>query len=213
MKVLPFNPDTLEEAVGVLKNGGIVAHPADTCFGLTGDVMNPEAYKKIQMIKGRDYKKPMSIMISVAEQLKMSQYVTLDDFSEIIVYKLFPSPITIVLPKGPAIPKHYFPKTPTVGLRVPLHDLTQDLLRAFGGPLITTSANCSGTDICFTHEEVIENFKNSEFKPDFLFEGKLTKHNLASTVIKVEKDRISVERKGPVTASQLESILGVPVKE
>lgn len=213
MKVLPFNAYNLKEAVDVLKSGGIVAHPADTCFGLTGDVMNPEAYKKIQAIKGREHKKPMSIMISVPEQLNIKKYVKLDDFSSFVAHKLFPSPVTLVLPKGSAIPKHYFPDTDTVGLRVPLHDQTEDMLMAFGGPLITTSANRSGTPLCFTHEEVVENFKNSKNQPDLVFKGKLTKHNQASTVIKVEKDHISVERRGPVTASQLQSILGVPVKE
>jgi len=213
MKVISFNPDTLKEAVDVLKNGGIVAHPADTCYGLTGDLMNPDAYKKIQRIKGRDYKKPMSIMISVPEQLNIKKYVTLNEFSAFVVNKLFPSPVTLVLPKGPAIPKHYFPDIGTVGLRVPLHDQTENLLMAFKGPLITTSANHSGTPLCFTHKEVVENFKKSKYKPDVVFEGKLTKHNKASTVIKVNKGHIRVIRKGPITASQLQSILGVPVKE
>ncbi len=109
MKTIPFNAETLREITEVLKNGGVIAHPADTCFGLTADINSIKGYKKIQMIKGRDYKKPMSIMISVAEQLKMEDYVKLDDFSSYIAYKIFPGAITLVLPKGPKMPKHYFP--------------------------------------------------------------------------------------------------------
>ena len=213
MKIVPFNLDTLKEAVSILKNGGVIAHPTDTCYGLAADMMNPDALKKTQSIKGRDYKKPMSIMISVPEQLKMEQYVVLDDFSKLVVYKLFPSAVTLLLPKGPEIPDFYFPETPLIGLRVPMHDSTQDILRVFGGPLITTSANPSGEGLCFSSSEVIERFKDKKYKPDLVFEGKITKNNKASTVIKVESDHIRVTRKGPVTASQLESILGVPVKE
>lgn len=213
MRILPFNSETLKEAVEILKKGGVVAHPTDTCFGLTADLMSEEAVEKIQLIKGRDYKKPMSIMISIPEQLKISRYVKLAEFGTFVVDKLFPSPVTLVLPKGPAIPRHYFPDMKTVGLRVPLHNQTQDMLMAFGGPLITTSANASGDDLCFNHHEVIKSFKNSTLKPDLIFEGKLNQHSKASTVVEVKKDYLKVLRKGPLTASQLEAILGVSVKE
>ncbi len=213
MKVLPFNSETLKEAVEILKKGGVVAHPADTCFGLAADLMNEKVVEKIQLIKGRDYKKPMSIMISVPEQLKIRQYVKLDDFGSFVAKQLFPSPVTLILPKGPMIPHHYFPDMDTVGLRVPLHDKTQDILLSFGGPLITTSANCSGTDLCFSHDEVIKNFKKSEFKPDLVFEGRLEGSGKASTVLEIKKNHLHVLRKGPLTASQLEAILGVSVKE
>ena len=78
MKVVPFNLDTLKEAVSILKDGGVIAHPADTCYGLTGDLMNSKAFRQIQKIKGRDHAKPMSIMFSVPEQLKIAKYVVLN---------------------------------------------------------------------------------------------------------------------------------------
>jgi len=211
IKVVPFNPDTLKEAVSILKKGGVIAHPADTCFGLAADAYNPKAFHKVQDIKGRDFKKPMSIMIPVVQLLKIKKYAILDDFSSYVVSKLFPGAVTLILPKGPEIPDYYFPETPNVGLRVPMHNLTQDLLSAFKGPLITTSANPSGKGLCFSHEEVIKAFKKSKYKPDMVFQGKTTNHNLASTVIEVKNDHVKIIRKGPVTASQLEAILGVPV--
>jgi len=212
MKVVPFNQETLKEAISILKNGGIIAHPADTCYGLAGDLMNPEAFKKIQDIKGRDYFKPMSVMLSVMEQLKIKKYALLDNFSSYVVGKLFPGAVTLILPKGPEIPDYYFPETPNIGLRVPLHDITQDILLSFKCPLITTSANPSGKDLCFTHKEVIKAFKDNEHQPDLIFEGKLNNHKLASTVIEVKKDFVQIIRKGPVTANQLKTILGVTVK-
>jgi len=213
MKVLPFNPDTLKEAVAVLKAGGVVAHPLDTCFGLAGDLMNEEANRKIQAIKGRNLKKPMSIMISVPEQMKIERYVKLDDLGKFVTHKLFPGAVTILLPKGPAIPKFYFPETPLIGLRVPLHDGTQDMLRAFGGPLITTSANHSGGGLCFKHSEVVKAFEKQADQPDIVFEGNVINNTKASTTLTIEKDHVRIVREGPVTASMLESMLGVPVKE
>ncbi len=213
MKIVPFNPDTLQEAVTILKNGGVIAHPTDTCYGLAADMMNPHAVKKVQAIKGRDFSKPMSIMLSVPEQLKIDKYVILDEFSKFVVYKLFPSAVTLLLPKGPAIPDFYFPESSLIGIRVPMHDSTQDLLRAFGGPLITTSANSSGEPLCFSCKDIMESFKGQKEQPDLVFEGKITRNNMASTVIQADGDRIRVVRKGPITASQLESILGIEVKE
>ncbi|MBN2096056.1 threonylcarbamoyl-AMP synthase [Candidatus Peregrinibacteria bacterium] len=213
MKTVPFNPDTLRDAVDVLKKGGVIAHSTDTCYGLAADMMNPKAVKNVQAIKGRDFNKPMSIMISVPEQLRMEHYVQLDEFSRFISHHLFPSAVTLLLPKGPAVPETYFPETPLIGLRVPMHDSTQDILRAWGGPLVTTSANPSGEPLCFSHEEVVERFKGKPHQPDLVFEGKITRHDKASTVIKVESDHIRIVRKGPITASQLEGILGIDVKE
>jgi len=213
MKVLPFNPETLKEAVSILRQGGVIAHPIDTCFGLAGDLMNPEAFNKIQAIKGRNLQKPMSVMISVPEQVHIKKYVNLDAFSSFVVYKLLPSPVTVLLPKGPSIPGHYFPEATLIGLRVPLHDLTQDLLRAFKGPLITTSANLSGAGLCFKHQEVVEAFKKQPVQPDLVFEGEVINNDKASTIIAIEKDHIRLVRPGPITASQLKAILGVPVKE
>jgi len=212
MKVLPYNSDTLKEAVSILKKGGVVAHPADTCFGLAADLMNPIAFKKVQDIKGRDAQKPMSIMISVTQQLKISRYAVLDDFSTYIIETLFPGAVTVILPKGPEIPDYYFPENPNIGIRVPMHNMTQDMLTAFKGPLITTSANPSGKKICLSHQEVIKVFKNNEFQPDLVIEGK-TNLREASTVIKPEKDHVKIIRKGPVTASQLGAILGISVKD
>lgn len=213
MQVLPFDKDTLAEAVKILKNGGVVAHPADTCYGLAADINNEQAFRKIQEIKGRDYKKPMSIMLSVTDQHKIENYAKLNDFSEMVAKKLFPSPVTLILPKGPAIPDFYFPENETIGIRVPMQDLTQDMLRAFGGPLITTSANPSGGDLNFNCSDTVKALQDQAVKPDLIFEGSLEKFQQASTVIQVEEDHVKILRPGPVTASYLESLLGVPVKE
>ncbi len=155
----------------------------------------------------------MSIMISVAQQLQMKRFVKMTKFVSFVTSKLFPGAVTLVLSKGSDIPAHYFPEMDTVGLRVPLHNATQDILSAFKGPLITTSANPSGAPLCFTHEEVVKSFSDSPVKPDLVFEGKANHFDLASTVLEVKEENLKVIRQGPVTAAQLESILGFRVQE
>ena len=211
MEVLKYNSDTIKYAVEILKSGGVVAHPADTCFGLAGDLTNQKALNKILNIKKRAEDNPMSIMISVPEQIHIEKYVKLDSFSRFVVDKIFPSPITIILPKGDSIPDFYFSNFTDIGLRVPMHNQTQDMLMAFNKPLITTSANISGGDLCFSHKTVLDIFKKKKYQPDLIIEGEFFKHDKASTIIKLEDKKIKILREGPITASQLESILGLQV--
>jgi len=202
---------TLTEAIALLKYGAVIAHPADTCFGLTGDLMNPDVLKKIQKIKGRDAKKPMSIFIpnptrrrsfetspSPVIQKALKNYVKLSDFAKEICNKLLPGPVTIILPKGPRIPDWYFPETQWIGIRMVDDENVNALLNAFGGPLITTSANLTGEATCYTTEEVEKAFKNSDIKPDGILVGEITDPKPPSTVIKIDGDRIEVLREGPV---------------
>lgn len=205
------NPQTILEAVKALKKGGVIAHPADTCFGLAVDMMNPEAVKRVQAIKGRDGKKPMSIMLPAMALLDLGDYAHLDGFTRDICNQLLPGPVTILLPKGPRIPSWYFPETDLIGIRVPYDPFTQDLLNAFKGPLVTTSANTSGCPICHTHQEIIECFKNQKEKPDLIFEGGVLTKSLASTVILPEKGKIRITRPGAMKSKEIEGILGIKV--
>ena len=154
MKCIPYTKANLIKAVEILKNGGVIAHPADTCYGLAADLMNPDAVKKIQAIKARDKGKPMSIMLPVFMKSDINKYAIVDGFSSSVCNKLLPGPVTILLPKGPNIPDYFFPESMYIGLRIPYEMMTQDILIKFKGPLITTSANLSGHPPCSTSTEV-----------------------------------------------------------
>jgi len=211
MECIPLNKEGLKKAVTILKKGGIVAHPADTCYGLAGDLMNPDALKKIQEIKGRAENKPMSIMLPAFMKADVEKYAKLDDFSASVCERLLPGPVTIVLPKGPSVPAHFFPETSSIGIRIPYDIDTEDLLTAFGKPLMTTSANKSGASPCATYNECADMFKKSENKPDILFEGAIRNICMPSTVIKIENGKIKLLREGPMTKKQLEGILRMKI--
>ena len=211
MKCFDNHPENIHKAVTVLKNGGIVAHPADTCFGLAADLTNPEALQALQAIKGRDGSKPMSIMFPAYLQAELGDYVLLDDFSEMVCNKLLPGPVTIVLPKGRLIPDYFFPQVHTVGIRIPYDLSVEDILTFFHGPLITTSANLSGKPVCCSCDDVRNTFKNQALKPDLLLRGRVHGLCLPSTVIRLGDEMVHVLREGPLKKDELKSILGVPV--
>jgi len=207
MKCLKNNPENIEKVVQTLREGGIVAHPADTCYGLAGDLMKEEALKKLQLIKGRDAKKPMSIMLAAYMKPELQGFADLNEFAEMACEKLFPGPVTIVLPKGPRIPDYFFPELETVGVRIPYDFKTNDLLMKFKGPIITTSANLSDQPVCCTCEDVIRAFEESEHKPVFLLDGEIQGPCLPSTVISLENDEVRILREGPMQKEQLEGLL------
>ena len=211
MKIFKPTVGSLSEVIALLKEGGIIAHPADTCYGLACDMMNEKALKKLQKIKGRDATKPMSIMLPAYLKPDISKYARLSDFAAMVCDALLPGPVTIVLPKGPRIPDYYFPEVDTIGIRMPYHLFTEDMLTQFHGPLITTSANLSGEPICCSHQEVIEAFAKSKFKPDLLVAGEIQHDCMPSTVIKVEKKKVTILREGPLKKEELEAILGVGI--
>lgn len=212
MKIVSPNPKTIEHAIKLLKRGGVIAHPTDTCFGLAADAMNPEAVKRVQAIKGRDEAKPMSIMLPAMAMLDLEDYARLDGFTRDICNQLLPGPVTILLPKGLRIPRWYFPETDLIGIRVPYDPFTQDLLNAFKGPLVTTSANWSGKPVCCSHKEVAMQFKKRSAAPDLIFEGAMNPATCTpSTVILPEKGKIRITRPGAMKPKEIEGILGIKV--
>jgi L-threonylcarbamoyladenylate synthase len=212
MKCIENSKENIGTAVRALKEGGVIAHPADTCYGLAGDLMNKNALERLQQIKGRDSDKPMSAMFPAYMKSELEDYVLLDHFSEMVCDKLLPGPVTIVLPKGPKIPDYFFPEIETVGVRIPYDTLTNDLLTRFHGPLITTSANLSDRPVCCSCEDVRNSFEGKKNQPDLLLEGGMIKNMcMPSTVIRVKEDSVEILRDGPIKKEQMEAILGISI--
>lgn len=211
MECITYNKETLKVAVDILRNGGVIAHPADTCYGLAADLLNENAIKKVQDIKGREDTKPMSIMLPVFMKMDIGEYVQLDDFSKMICEELLPGPVTIVLPKGDKVPDFFFPENKYIGLRIPYDMMTEDILTKFKGPLVTTSANVAGCTPCATCDEVIKIFENRKLKPDLAFQGAIRNACSPSTVILIKEKKVKILREGPMTKKQLENILRIKI--
>lgn len=209
MKILDINSENIREAVKVLEGGGVVAHPADTCYGFAADLMNEQALRRLQAIKGRDADKPMSIMLPASMKGIINHYASSDAPVWSLCQKLFPGPVTVVVQKGSKVPSYFFPNIDTVGIRIPNDELTQNILEAFGGPLITTSANPSGVAPFSGSNEVLTAFANHEDQPDLMFQGRIDGECMPSTILRPTNDGIEILREGPISKAEIERILGL----
>ena len=145
-KLTPVNKESLEKiiehAVLMLKSGSVLLYPADTIWGIGCDATNKEAIKKVYDIKGRDYTKPLIVLVSTITQLYRvvpsvhPRIETLLHFHE--------RPLTVIYPKVNEEFRHLAAKDGSIGVRMVKGGFCQKLLDAFEHPLVSTSANLSG---------------------------------------------------------------------
>jgi tRNA threonylcarbamoyl adenosine modification protein (Sua5/YciO/YrdC/YwlC family) len=145
--ILSLHPDTpqqrhLDRIAEVLQRDGVIAYPTDTLYGLGCLVSRKKAVDRIQAVKGRDPKKPMSILCSDMEMLcRYTRHLDTPTFR--VLKQMFPGPYTAVLGCSREVPR-YLQKKQTVGLRIPDHAFCREITRLVGEPIITTSCNTAG---------------------------------------------------------------------
>ena len=157
--ILSLHPETpqlrhLERIAEILQKDGVIAYPTDTLFGLGCLASRKKAVDHILQIKGRDPKKPMSILCADMEMLcRYTRHLDTRTFK--ILKHLFPGPYTAVLPCSREVPR-YLQNKRTVGLRIPDHAFCRAITRMVGEPIITTSCNVSGEEPLTTSWEIQE---------------------------------------------------------
>lgn len=203
MKILKINPNKPEKelvalAVDVLKNGGLVVYPTDTLYGIAANALNKNAILKVYKVKGRLFKKPLSIAFHSLPQAK--NYVAFNLIASRLAGKFLPGPLTIVLPM-----RHKFPNELTgsknVGIRVPDNKIALELIKEFGYPITATSANISENKDSVTADDAIVQIGD---KVDLILDGGRCKFKKPSTVVEVLNNRIKVLREGVIKKIQLE---------
>lgn len=152
----PQNPQVrqLERIADALQRDGIIAYPTDTLFGLGCLASRKKAVDRIQLLKGRDPKKPMSLLC--ADLPMLVRYCQHQDTPVFKCLKaMFPGPYTAILPASREVPRHLQNKQ-TVGLRAPDNPFCRELTLMLGEAIITTSCNRSGEDPLMTAWEIEE---------------------------------------------------------
>jgi len=144
--ILPINarhpePRKIRRAVEVLREGGVIAYPTGTVYGLGCALLNKKAIDKVYRIKGADRRKPFSFLCPDLSQI--SRFATVGNASYRIVRRLVPGPYTFVLEATKEVPNLVQTKRKTVGIRVPDHPVALALLEELGEPIISTSAGRS----------------------------------------------------------------------
>lgn len=201
MKV-PISDKTIDEAIAILKRGGVVAHPTDTCYGFAADIMNPLAVSRIVDLKAMADHKPMSIVVSSVEE--MSKYGVMSPRALEIAEQYLPGALTLVLPKTEQIPSTYYPDQNFIGIRIPDHELTIQLVQKLGRPITTTSANITKYPEPYSASEVVAMFEGQLLKPDLVFEtDSVLEKQQPSTVVRVVGDEVTVLREGVVRVTRV----------
>lgn len=188
------------DAVTALRGGGLVAVPTETVYGLGGDASNPEAVARIFAAKGRPANHPVIVHLPDAGALD-TWAASLPSWARSLADALWPGPLTLVVARAPEVLDAVTGGQPTVGLRVPNHPLTLDVLRQFGGGLAAPSANRYGQVSPTTVEHVTTELGGVlDESRDLVLDGGRCGIGVESTIIGAWDDTPRLLRAGAVTA-------------
>lgn len=202
-------------AAELLGRGELVAFPTETVYGLGADARNEDAVRKIFKVKGRPTNNPLIVHVADVESALRVVDIT-RSFSPTEVRRrfnalaaLWPGPLSVVLPKSPAIAPAVSGGGDSVAVRIPQHPVALQLLKAFNGPVAAPSANRSLYVSPTTAEHVREDLGNDVA---LILNGGPCEVGLESTVISLLEQTPRILRPGAVTIQRLETTLGCPVQ-
>ncbi|MBP8646486.1 MAG: threonylcarbamoyl-AMP synthase [Syntrophobacteraceae bacterium] len=147
-------PRKIRKVVEVLAEGGIIAYPTDTYYGIGCDLFNKGAIEKIYQLKQRSPSQPFSFICSDLKNI--SEYAQVTNYAYKTMKRLLPGPYTFILEGSRLVPKIMLTKRQTVGIRVPDHAICLAIVREFGHPIINTSATDPESRILQTPQEIKE---------------------------------------------------------
>ena len=150
----PKNPQIrfINKAVDVLKSGGIIIFPTDTFYGLGCDLFNKDGIEQILSIKNETDTKLFSFICSDLKDI--AKYAKVSDYAYRTMKHLLPGPYTFILPAAKVIPKKLWSKRKTVGIRVPNHLVTLQIVRELGNPVVSTSTTTRLGEVLINPEEI-----------------------------------------------------------
>ena len=188
------DPAGLAEAARLLQQGGLVAFPTETVYGLGADAANPRALERLNRVKGRPPEKPYSLHMHSAEQVRA--YVTsIPPMAQRLMDRFWPGPLTIIMPGADG---------KTVGFRLPDHPIARAFLLACGVPVAAPSANRSGSPPPTDAQEVAAALNGDV---DCILDGGPTTFGRESTVVEIAGDRVEIRREGAVSQEAIRAAL------
>ena len=193
----------LKVASEVIKNGGLVAFPTETVYGLGANGLDKEAVNKIFVAKGRPNDNPLILHIAEKKQIyDLVKEVPLN--AEKLISKFWPGPLTIILEKKKIVPKEVTAGLNTVAIRMPKNKIALELIKESGVPIAAPSANSSGKPSPTKAEHVLDDLNG---KIDAIIFGEDCKIGLESTVIDLTRNPPVILRPGKITKEQIEKVI------
>ncbi len=189
--------ESLKKAAAILKRGGLVIYPTETCYGIAGLADNQKAIDKLLRYKTLRKDKPISI--AVTGKAQAAKYVQINRVAENIYNNFLPGPITVVSKGKGKLAEGVESTWGTQGIRISSHPLVMDLLKLTKKPFTATSANASYKKVPYTVEDVLNNLSTKSKKElDLILDvGRLPKRK-PSTVVDTTLDNIYILREGAI---------------
>lgn len=200
-RLLISDPTAISQAHAIIRQGGLIAFPTDTIYGVAADSFNPEALERLYAAKDRPEEKALPVLIGSLDQLDNLVAIVSHQTRRIATH-FWPGALTLVLPKAPTLPPELSPY-PTVGIRMPNLAFTLNLLRETG-PLATTSANLSGGPNPTSADDVLAQLDG---RIDLVLDGGNTSGPQASTVVDASSPTLKILREGPIQLADLQALL------
>jgi tRNA threonylcarbamoyl adenosine modification protein (Sua5/YciO/YrdC/YwlC family) len=183
-------PRQVQRAVEVLSDGGVIAYPTDTYYGLGCDLGSKKGIEKLYKLKGRDRKKPLSFLCP--DLSDVAKYAHVSNFAYRTMKSLTPGAFTFILEATRLVPEVMMSKQKQVGIRVPDSELARALAAALGRPIVTTSATDSEGEPLIDAKDIKELLGHGL---DLILDGGVRLME-PSTVVSLVDDRIEVLRQG-----------------
>ena len=199
-----LEPAFFREAGQILRNGGLVAFPTETVYGLGGNALDADASAKIYAAKGRPSDNPLIVHISSMEELP-PLVKRIPEEAERLAAAYWPGPMTIIFEKSSLIPDTTSGGLKTVAVRMPSDPVAQALIRAAGVPIAAPSANTSGRPSPTEAKHVIEDMDG---RIEMIIDGGPVDVGVESTIVDLTGEKPMLLRPGAVTLPMLEAVLG-----
>lgn len=199
-----INEEIIEQAGTILKNGGLVAFPTETVYGLGANALEEEAAKKTYAAKGRPSDNPLIVHIADYEDLRKIA-VNIPAETDALAAHFWPGPLTMIFWKSEAVPYGTTGGLDTVAVRMPSDPVALALIRAAGGYVSAPSANTSGRPSPTTAEHVIHDLSG---KIDMVIDGGAVDIGVESTILDMTVTPPMILRPGAITAEMFAEVIG-----
>lgn len=198
------DPAAISEAAGILRDGGLVAFPTETVYGLGADALNSEAAAKIYAAKGRPSDNPL--IVHIADINSVNELASeIPGKANMLMEAFWPGPLTIILPKKNVVPDETTGGLKTVAIRMPSHPAALQLIKESGVYIAAPSANTSGRPSPTEASHVVADMNG---RIDMILDGGAVGIGIESTIVDLTESIPTILRPGYITKSLLENIVG-----
>jgi len=205
IKIDPDKPEAerIDEAVAILKSGGVIAFPTETFYGLGADARDETAIDKIFGIKGRDFKNP--ILVVIGDRVHLDAFAAdVPMQARKLMDRLWPGPLTIIFRAATSVSPKLTAGSGKIGIRLTSHPIATAISKRLGGPVTATSANLSGAPECTSAVEVLSQL---EGKIAGIVDGGQTPGGKGSTIVDATVSPVKVLREGVIPAALIQDTL------